>query len=57
MKFFIVAAFKDAKIIIATNYDDAHFRESARVRPGWLYFEGKSARHSADYSAVREANQ
>ena len=26
----IVSAFHEAKIIIVTNYDDAHFRESAR---------------------------
>jgi CheY-like chemotaxis protein len=26
----IIAAFHEARIIIVTNYDDAHFRESAR---------------------------
>jgi two-component system, NarL family, response regulator DegU len=27
----ILAEFADAKIVIVTNYDDAHFRESARA--------------------------
>jgi two-component system response regulator DegU len=33
----ITSAFHDAKIVIVTNYDDAHFRESARSAGAFGY--------------------